>query len=520
MNDFAAKRGEEFASHFDIVRRIETMCGEIPYAIKQFKSQVLDFRSMDKKLSSMKSKTEKRANAKKLDRLDAFTSEYQSAYRKCSQSYASIERALDEIDRLYSKLSDYYLAEGKRKESKRALSDGEKFDKISRKQLAQIYDRLESSAEISVAKEGKIATEREELSEKPREMREDAVRGRREEPRMSRSGNSYAGSAPHQAPYPPYPHGAPYYPPQYMPPQYYQPMAGLSIAPISIDVNAAVDSLFDSVKKAFDERIGDYAQSIDFAEGKRSSVTNGESEALNKVVDDESYVIEKLSGLLEKINGMFTALSELTAKYSELEDKTRTLTESMKNATDTHRNLARELQGIQATQKVIGVDQLKLAEEQTVIVESQSLAISRHAELRDAENAVSNEISALLEGANANVDSFKASLAAQGEIANALGDVITANEKLLELQKNLEERQTELSELQREAILAQKKITRSQKAVNERLGAKTNVKKEKTELEKITPPETASVNEEVNAEASETVTEISSEEITEEVASV
>jgi tRNA-2-methylthio-N6-dimethylallyladenosine synthase len=61
---------------------------------------------------------------------------------------------------------------------------------------------------------------------------------------------------------------------------------------------------------------------------------------------------------------------------------------------------------------------------------------------------------------------------------------MAANEKLLELQKNLEERQAELSELQREAILAQKRITRSQKAVNERLGAKTSVKKEKTDSEK------------------------------------
>ena len=59
MNDFAAKKGEVFTSHFDIVRRIETLTGEVPYAIKQFKAQVLSFLSMDKRLSSLKSKTEK-----------------------------------------------------------------------------------------------------------------------------------------------------------------------------------------------------------------------------------------------------------------------------------------------------------------------------------------------------------------------------------------------------------------------------------------------------------------------------
>lgn len=501
MNDFASKRNEEFASHFDIVRRIETMSGEIPYAIKQFKSQVLDFRSMDKKLSAMKSKTEKRANTKNLDKLDAFINEYQAAYKKCSQSYASIVRALDEIDSLYTKLSDYYLAEGKRRESKRALADGERFDKLSRKQLSQVYDRLEASAEIAVAKENTPASAKEELDEKPRSTpNAEAPRGRREEPsRMNRGANpygnsAYQGGAPYQPPYPPYTHGAPYYPPQYMPPHYAQPMAGLSIAPIAIDVNSAVDSLLDSVKKAFDEKIGDYAQDFRLPEAKASSVTLGESEALNKVIEDESYVLEKLSGLFEKINGIFTVLSELTAKYSELEEKTQALTESMKSASDTQRTLSRELQGIQATQKVIGVDQLKLAEEQAVIVEAQALAISRQSELRDAESAVSNEISALLDGANATADSFKASLAAQNEITNALGEVMAANEKLLELQKNLEERQAELSELQREAILAQKKITRSQKAVNERLGAKTSVKKEKTDSEKAELPE-AELNE-------------------------
>ncbi len=534
MNEFAAKKGDAFASHFDIVRRIETMSGEIPYAIKQFKSQVLDFCSMDKKLTAMKSKTEKRASSKKLDRLEEFITEYKVAYRKCTKSYASITKALDEIDSLYSRLSDYYHSDGKRREAKRALADGEKFDKLSRKQLAIVYNRLESSVEIALAKEGKDAPD--VLDEEPIEKtktgayREDAARSGREDGArrfgQSQNGASYRHHNPQQAPYPPYANGMPYYPPQYMPPAYYQPMAGLSIAPISIDVNSAVDSLFDSFTKAFDERAREYVASFEFPEipeTKRPTVTEGESVALNKALEDESFVLEKLSGLFEKINSMLTSLSELTAKYSELEEKARTLTESMKGATDTQRTLARELQGIQATQKVIGVDQLKLAEEQAVIVESQALAISRQAELRDAENAVSNEIAALIDGANASLDSFKMSLSAQSEITNALEEVITANEKLLELQKNLEERQGELTEIQREALLAQKKLTRSQKAVNERLGAKTNVKKEKSEVEKSTPPEDAAPEitaSPLEAVAEETVemTEASAEEITAETA--
>ncbi len=490
MNDFAAKKGETGASHFDIVRRIETMSGEIPYAIKQFRSQVLDFCSMDKKLLAIKSKTEKRASSKKLDKLESFVIEYQSAYRKCYQSYTSITKALDEIDSLYSKLSDYYNYEGKRKEAKRAISDGEKFDKLSRKQLLQIYNKLDSCEEIALAKE---TIEGDGFEEREEKLKTDAPRKDARGDEARRRGDEGAhryGPNPYGAPYPPYP---PYYPgyDYRMPPAYYQPMPSFNIAPISIDVNSAVDSLFDSFTKAFDERVREYAENYEFPEVKRSATSGVESEALDKAIEDESFALEKFSALFEKIDAMLSSLSALTAKYSELEDKTRTLTESMKNATDTQRTLARELQGIQATQKVIGGDQLKLAEEQTIIVEAQAVALSRQAELRDAENAVSNEIASLLDGANANVEAFKASLDKQSDVANSLETAMTAADKLLELQKNLEERQSELTEIQREALLAQKKLTRSQKALNERLGAKTSAKKERNELEKITPPEAA-----------------------------
>ena len=187
MNDFAAKKGEASMSHFDIVRRIETMSGEIPYAIKQFKSQTLAFCSMDKKLSAMKSKTEKRASSKKLDKLEEYITEYRSAYRKCRQNYTSILKALDEIEALYSRLSDYYHSEGKRREAKRAIADAEKFDKPARKQLEQIYEKLEAAAEIDLAKDGKPMPD---AAEEPKErlggayreeMGEEDARRRRED---------------------------------------------------------------------------------------------------------------------------------------------------------------------------------------------------------------------------------------------------------------------------------------------------------------------------------------------------
>ena len=497
MNEFAAKKGDAFASHFDIVRRIETMSGELPYAIKQFKTQVADFCAMDKKLNAMKSKTEKKANERALDRLEAFITEYQSAYKKCEQSYDSIVRALEEIDALYSKLSNYYTADGKRREARRAISDGEKFDNLSRKQLSAIYAKISACSEIALAKEKDNANSSEELSQKAKSeaAREQEARQRREDAahRFGQNGAQQPRyNAHHQPPYPPYTPGAPFYPPYdyRMPPAYYQPMPSFNIAPISIDVNSAVDSVFDSFTKAFDERVGEYLENLKLPEIQTGGVASGDSEILNKALEDGGFVIEKLSGLFEKIDAMMSSLSELTAKCSELEEKNRALIETIKMATDTERNLARELQGIQATQKVIGVDQLKLAEEQAIVVESQSVAIARQKELSEAESLVSGEIAALLDNANASVENFKASALSQNEIVNAIGEILEANNKLLELQKNLEERQSELTDMQREALLAHKKLARSQKAVNERSGAKPKPRIEKVETESGEPVET------------------------------
>ena len=173
MNDFAAKKAAPITNHFDIVRRIETISGEIPYAIKRFKEQVSAFRSMDRKLLALKSKTERKASSKILDRLDAYISEYQSAYRKCKESYASISKALDEIDALYTRLADYYNSEGKRKESRRAIKDGESFDKTARRQLEDILERLNAAKELSVAQSIKDEPLSEERQE---ESRNDAFR--------------------------------------------------------------------------------------------------------------------------------------------------------------------------------------------------------------------------------------------------------------------------------------------------------------------------------------------------------
>ncbi len=525
MNEFVANKAAPLTNHFDIVRKIEAMSGEIPYAIKRFKEQVSAFLSMDKRLVSLKLKTEKRASSKKLDRLDSYISEYQSAYRKCRESYTSVSKALDEIDVLYTRLADFYNSEGRRKEAKRVVADGEKFDKVSRKQLDAISLRLNSANEISTAKKAEedIPPREERNDRKPNVDYTYAEREQREQrtPRDNGAPRRY-GNYPHGAPNTPPPYNAnPYNYPPYdyrMPPMYYQPMPSFNIAPISIDVNAAVDSAIESFAKAFEERIGEYLDGYELPEVQHQGVSEEESRAFDKVIEDGGFALEKLSALLEKVGNMLSTLSELTAKYSELEEKTHTLSESMKSANDTQRTLARDLQGIQATQKVISGDQLKLAEEQIVVVEEQKAAIERQAELKDRQSATSNEIKELLDGTNQTIDGLKESLERQNGIATALGEVITAGDKLLELQKNLEARQTELTEMQRDALLAQKKLARSQKAVNERSGAKTNARKEKSEVEKTTPPEEEALEIPEKNEALEIPLDAASEEKAEEPA--
>ena len=478
MNDFEVKKSA-VSNHFDIVRRIETISGEIPYAIKQFKSQVSYFRSMDKKLTSLKSKTEKKASGKMLDKLDAFISEYESTYRKCRQSYASVSKALDELSELYSRLRDYYYTQGKRREAKRAVSDGERLEKSARKQLSDVFELLNSANELSSISDSKEEERLVREDDMPKSsftsdartresvMSEDAMR--RPNPYQQNPANPYA--------YAHYDYR--------MPPQYYQPMPSFNIAPISIDVNAAVESAVESFTKAFEEKIGEYLAGYEAQEKRPSDITEGESLALNKVIEDEGFALDELSLLLEKISAMLSTLSELTATYSSLEEKTRTLADSMKSASDTQRALAREIQGIQATQKVISGDQLKLAEEQAIVVEEQKTAISRQAELKEAEAAVAGEITMFVDGANQALEALKDAALRQSDIASSIGEAVTASDKLLALQKNLEERQCELTEMQREALLAQKRLMRSQRAVNERSGAKIKARKENGEPEAV-----------------------------------
>ena len=204
MNDFAAKKGEVFTSHFDIVRRIETLTGEVPYAIKQFKAQVLSFLSMDKRLSSLKSKTEKNTSARKLERFETFVTEYKGAYKKCNQSHLSIAKTLDEISSLYARLSDFYYSDGKRREARRATADGEKYDNLSRKQLSVVFARIASASNISLAKkdDDTVSVLREAYTEKQtptqslrEESREEDVRMPKEEPGRRFNTQEYGNNA-------------------------------------------------------------------------------------------------------------------------------------------------------------------------------------------------------------------------------------------------------------------------------------------------------------------------------------
>ena len=121
---------------FEAIRRIEAMSGEIPYEIKQFKKQVSDFRSMDKKLTSIRGKAESRASAKMLDKLEAFTKEYKAEYRKCRITENAINKQIEELASVYGRLAEHYSASGMRKEEKRTKKEAQKYEASVRRQLA------------------------------------------------------------------------------------------------------------------------------------------------------------------------------------------------------------------------------------------------------------------------------------------------------------------------------------------------------------------------------------------------
>ena len=455
MDDFAVKRTVQ--NHFDIVRKIEAVCGEMPYAIKQLKTQVSTLKSMDNKLVSLRSKTERKASTKMIDKLDGYIILYQNAYLDCKKNHQTILKTLDEIDELNTKLADYYSSQGKRKEAKRTVASGEKFDKSSRKQIEEIMMQLSSLKELTVAMEAKSKKSGDDSTLGAKKISEDKLAEQMHSNGYMHSRNNN-NHPPHDRKMPP--------------PHYFQPVPSFNIAPISIDVNSAVNAAVESFSKMFEERIAEYLSTYEVKKPVSRDISEGESMAFDKLIEDENFALDKLSDLLEKIGGLLSGISELTSSYAALEEKTHALADSMKSVNDTQRTLARELQGIQATQKVISGDQLKLAEEQAVVVEEQKVTLAHQTELKEAGNAVSQVADALLEDMGRGLDSFKSAVANQTEILASFGEFAATSGKILEVQKNLEERQAELVEMQREALLAHKRLVRSQKAVNERSGVK------------------------------------------------
>ena len=260
---------------FDAIRRIEAMAGEIPYEIKQFKKQVSDFRSMGKKLTSLRDKAESRGNAKMIKKLEAFTKEYAAEYRKCRITENTIKKQIDELVGVYAQLGDYYASSGKRKEEKRIRKEADKYESSVKRQLEAVSALLVSQEEISELADVKINSfEMEKEPQRPRESRgySEPRRQRFDEPsrdfdaRGSRAerfadGDMREGARHNQegrgywhqpAPQDPYRMPPPMYYQPYMPA--YQPAPSFNIAPISIDVNSAVDSAIASFIKMFDIR--------------------------------------------------------------------------------------------------------------------------------------------------------------------------------------------------------------------------------------------------------------------------
>ena len=150
MNDLLeAKNGAGIFNPLDALRKIEVIKGEIPHAIKNFKAEVAEFSSMDRKLSSLKAKAHKKAKIKTLEKIEAFEDEYRCEYEKCKSSLADIENLLEEISILYLNLAEYYSSYGKGKSAKKNRKSAEKFDKAARKQLDPLVAILNSANELS-----------------------------------------------------------------------------------------------------------------------------------------------------------------------------------------------------------------------------------------------------------------------------------------------------------------------------------------------------------------------------------
>lgn len=498
MIDPKARVGSAPQNHYDLVRRIETVRAELPYEIKELSNQVSSFCKKDKKLASLRKKTELKASGKRLDRLDSFEKDYISAYKRCLSYQNIVNKSVDELNYLYEQLADYYSSVGNRKESKKTVALAGKFENSVKKQLDPIVKDLNSATQLfSIDKDSltesvsKAAPQSSPKQFDAPERQRETARGEQEQnPGTYRQNNAY-NRPPQNIAY----SYVPYY--EYrMPPRPQQPPV-INIAPVTVDINRYVESALDSFAKTLEKRIQEliihYTPEINVTGAP--SVSGAEMEATEKIIEDSAFAAEKITALLDNVKKLLSNITELNEMYNSLEEKQRSAIEAGRAVNEMQRALAREIQGMQATQKVITGDQKKLAEEQTLVAEAQKLVNAQQSELIAAQNEISAGAKLSLdlglklsEGTDARIEAFNA-LVAEQEAS------LQREEKTVELQKALAMRQIELTEMQREALAEQKKLSRSQKALNERVGAPKKAKIQKSAEANDGP--TATVAEEI-----------------------
>lgn len=504
MVDYEYNRGPRTAPTLsDMRNRVESLKDELPYEIKQFKKEISDFLSMDKKLSSLRNKAEKKQQGGRAEaKADAYASEYNNAYKRCRATQRELGAHISEVSVLYSKITDSYSAAGNRREAKATRKEGAKFEKTYKKLYNDAVDVLNSASQIKEANLGE-SDRRGTYNASGRNLGFDE---------SAMKNGDYASEKNQYRQRPQYTQYPPYYPPVYQ-----QPLPSFNIAPISIDVNSAVDSAMESFVKLFEERVEEYLDGYELPAGVKGSASQNSTEelekasyALDSIAEEESFALDKIVELMERVKALISGIADLTASYAGIEEKQKAAVEASKNINDMHRAIAREIQGVQATQKVISGDQLKLAEEQAVILEEQKTAGLEQAAVSEAQKALSGELLSASNAEGAISEALKLVITSQQALNTEAEAITNTANKLLELQKTLGERQGELTELQREALLAHKKLARSQKAVNERVGAKKK-SAAKEETEKTLNSENEGLSVEANESAEETVQPIVSE---------
>ena len=138
------KTGKDMSSdnHFDYVRQLEVITEELPYGIKQYKEQVAELVSMDKRLSALQDKADRNASSRLADKIDSLAAQYVAAYNRCESALSVINEEIKKANVLFVKLSDYYASVGNVKAAKRVRKSLDKFENDNAKALDGVIKEI------------------------------------------------------------------------------------------------------------------------------------------------------------------------------------------------------------------------------------------------------------------------------------------------------------------------------------------------------------------------------------------